>query len=305
MGSEGTLGIFTEAKVKLWPLPGHTLGGLVYFDTLEKVGRATQKILALEPTMLEIIERRILDLARQQKAELRPYLPEGVEAMLFIEFEEKDEAALRAKFASVEEAMKSENLSVDMKVARDKKDMVMLGKVRQISGPILNKTKGVKRPVACIEDAAVHPTLLPQYVAGLRSIFAKHGVEAGIYGHAGDGNMHLIIFLDLTREEEVTKMLALADEIYTLVLSLKGTISGEHGDGRLRTHYTRRQYPKLYGAFEEVKKIFDPENLFNPGSIVGATGNPLGEHLKFKSRDGKAALSPILTRVEEIGRAHV
>lgn len=300
VGSEGTLGIITEAKVKLWPLPGHTLGGLVYFDTLEKVGRATQKILALKPTMLEIIERRILDLARQQKAELRPFLPEGVEAMLFIEFEEKDEASLREKFASVEEAMKSENLSVDMKVARDKKDMVMLGKVRQISGPILNKTKGVKRPVACIEDAAVHPTLLPQYVAGLRSIFAKHGVEAGIYGHAGDGNMHLIIFLDLTREEEVTKMLALADEIYTLVLSLKGTISGEHGDGRLRTHYTRRQYPRLYGAFEEVKRIFDPENLFNPGSIVGAAGNPLGEHLKFKSRDGKAALSPILTQAESL-----
>ncbi len=296
VGSEGTLGIITEAKVRLWPLPEKTLGGLVYFDSLEKVGRAVQKILALKPTMLEIIERRILDLARQQKAELRPYLPENVEAMLFIEFEEKDEETLRGKFAKVGEEMKAENLSIDMKVARDKKDMEMLGKVRQISGPILNKTKGPKRPVAFIEDAAVHPTRLPQYIQGLREIFGKYGVEAGIYGHAGDGNMHLIVFLDLRQDEEVKKMLAIADETYALVLSLKGTISGEHGDGRLRTHYTKRQYPRLYAAFEEVKKLFDPDNIFNPGSIVGGDDNPLARHLKFKDRDETSALSSILTQ---------
>jgi len=296
VGSEGTLGIITEAKVKLWPLPGKTLGGLVYFDSLEKVGKAVVKILEFSPTMLEIIERRILDLARQQKAEMRPYLPDGIEAMLFIEFEEKDEAELRNKFAKVEQAMKSENLSIDMKVAKDKKDMEMLGKVRQISGPILNKTKGPKKPIAFIEDAAVHPTRLPQYIQGLRSIFSKYGVDAGVYGHAGDGNMHLMVFLDLRQEEEVKKMLAIADETYNLVFSLKGTISGEHGDGRLRTYYTKKQYPKLYAAFEEIKKLFDPDNIFNPGSIVGGGENPLAQYLKFKNKDEKAALSAILTK---------
>jgi anaerobic glycerol-3-phosphate dehydrogenase C subunit len=298
VGSEGTLGIITEAKVRLWPLPGNTLGGLIYFDSLDKVGTAVRKILELKPTMLEIIERRILDLARQQKAELRPYLPEGIEAMLFIEFEEKDEETLRAKFAETGQAMNAGNLALDMKVARNKKDMEMLGKVRQISGPILNKAKGPKRPVAFVEDAAVHPTRLPQYIRGLREIFGRHEVEAGIYGHAGDGNMHLMVFLDLRLGEDVRKMLAIAEETYDLVLSLKGTISGEHGDGRLRTHYTRRQYPGLYAAFEEIKQLFDPVNLFNPGIIVGGEVNPLAHHLKFKSRDEKSALSPILTREE-------
>ncbi|MCE5263768.1 MAG: anaerobic glycerol-3-phosphate dehydrogenase subunit C, partial [Deltaproteobacteria bacterium] len=217
-------------------------------------------------------------------------------AMLFIEFEEKDEESLRRKFAEVDGAMKAESLALDMKVAKDKKDMEMLGKVRQISGPILNKAKGPKRPVAFVEDAAVHPTRLPQYIRGLREIFGRHGVEAGIYGHAGDGNMHLMVFLDLCREEEVRKMLAIADETYDLVFSLKGTISGEHGDGRLRTHYTRRQYPQLYAAFAEVKQLFDPENLFNPGTIVGGEANPLGEQLKFKSRDERTTLSAALTR---------
>jgi anaerobic glycerol-3-phosphate dehydrogenase C subunit len=283
VGSEGTLGIITEAKVKLWPLPGKTLGGLVYFNDLEKVGPATQRILEFSPTMLEIIERRILDLAREQKAELRPYLPEGIEAVLFIEFE-GEEQELRDRFARVEKSLKGEKLAVEMKVARDPKDMAMLEKVRAISGPILNKTKGAKRPLAFIEDAAVHPSRLPQYIQGLREIFRRHEVDAGIYGHAGDGNMHLMVFLDLRRQEEVRKMVAIADAAYDLVLSLKGTISGEHGDGRLRTYYTRRQYPKLYPAFVEIKKLFDPENLFNPGVIVGGEENPLGRNLKFQEK---------------------
>lgn len=296
VGSEGTLGFITEAKIRLCPLPGKTLGGLVYFDNIEKVGPATQQILEFSPNMLEIIERRILDLARQQKAELRPYLPEGIEAVLFIEFEGEDEGLLRSRFAEVEQIMTSEKLAIEMKVAKDQKDMAMLEKVRAISGPILNKTKGPKRPVAFIEDAAVHPSRLPQYIKGLREIFRKQEVDAGIYGHAGDGNMHLMVFLDLRREEEVRKMVAIADAAYDLVLSLKGTISGEHGDGRLRTFYTKRQYPKLYPAFVEVKKLFDPDNILNPGTIVGGDENLLGQHLKFKKNEGKPPLENFLTR---------
>jgi anaerobic glycerol-3-phosphate dehydrogenase C subunit len=292
VGSEGTLAIFTAATVKLWPLPEKTLGGLVYFDDLEKVGPATLRILEFSPTMLEIIERRILDLARQQKAELRPYLPEGIEAVLFIEFEGEEED-LRDRFAKVERNLKGEKLAMEMKVAKDQKDMAMLEKVRAISGPILNKTKGPKRPLAFIEDAAVHPSRLPQYIKGLREIFSRHRVDAGIYGHAGDGNLHLMVFLDLRREEDVRKMVAMADEAYDLVLSLKGTISGEHGDGRLRTYYTKRQYPRLYPAFVEIKKLFDPENILNPGFIVGGGENPLGRNLKFQEKGG---LAPYLTR---------
>ncbi|MGA3174293.1 MAG: anaerobic glycerol-3-phosphate dehydrogenase subunit C [Syntrophorhabdales bacterium] len=290
VGSEGTLGLVTEAKLRLWPKAGKTLGGLVYFDDLEKIGPATLKILDSSPTMLEIIERRILDLARQQKAELRPYLPEGIEAVLFIEFEGGGEEEFRERFARVEKDLVP-GLAAEMRVAKDRKDMAMLEKVRAVSGPILNKTKGPKRPLAFVEDAAVHPSRLPQYIGGLREIFRRSEVDAGIYGHAGDGNMHLMVFLDLRREDEVRKMVALADAVYDLVLSLKGTISGEHGDGRLRTYYTRRQYCRLYQAFEEVKRLFDPDFILNPGSIVGGEENPLGLHLKFRKEvGGKAAV---------------
>ena len=289
VGSEGTIGLITEATLRLSPLPGRTLGGLVYFDDLEKVGPATVRILESTPTMLEIIERRILDLARQQKAELRPYLPEGAEAVLFIEFEGGGEDELHSRFAAVEKDLLAAGLAIEMRVAKDARDMAMLEKVRSVSGPILNKTKGPKRPVAFIEDAAVHPSRLPQYIKGLRQIFKRYDVDAGIYGHAGDGNMHLMVFLDLRRQEEVRKMVALADAAYDLVLSLKGTISGEHGDGRLRTYYTKRQYPRLYEAFKEIKALFDPDSILNPGSIVGGDENPLPLFLKFKQEKGTAA----------------
>ena len=149
-------------------------------------------------------------------------------------------------------------------MAKDQKDMAMLEKVRAISGPILNKAKGPKRPLAFIEDAAVHPSRLPQYISGLREIFGKQGVEAGIYGHAGDGNMHLMVFLDLRREEEVRKMVEIADQTYDLVLSLKGTISGEHGDGRLRTYYTKRQYPEALSCLCGAEKVLRPGQHTQP-----------------------------------------
>jgi anaerobic glycerol-3-phosphate dehydrogenase C subunit len=286
VGSEGTLGIITGAKLRLVPFPGRARGGLIYFDNLDHVGPATQKLLELSPSMLEIIERQIIDLARKQKAEMRPYLPEGTEALLFAEFEEEDGEEFPRKFIEAERLLvQHEKLATSVKVARNEEETAMFEKVRSISGPILNKAKGPKRPLAFIEDAAVHPSLLSKYIMGLREIFRKVEVEASIYGHAGDGNLHLMVFLDLREDSEVKKMLELTDACYDLVLSLKGTISGEHGDGRLRTYYLRKQYPNLYPAMMEIKNLFDPKNILNPGCIVGGEKNPLNQHLKYVSQD--------------------
>jgi len=286
VGSEGTLGIITEAKLRLVPLPGRARGGLIYFDNLDHVGRATQKLLELSPSMLEIIERQILDLARKQKAEMRPYLPEGIEALLFVEFEEENGARAQQKFIEAERLLvQQEKLATSLKVAGNEEEMAMFEKVRSISGPILNKTKGPKKPLAFIEDAAVHPSLLSQYISGLREIFKKVEVEASIYGHAGDGNPHLMVFLDLRNDSEKKKMIELTNACYDLVLSLKGTISGEHGDGRLRTYYLSKQYPNLYPAMVEIKNLFDSKNILNPGCIVGGEKNPLDQHLKYDFQD--------------------
>src|SRR4030066_715356 len=282
VGSEGTLGILTEVTLRLMPLPGKALGGLFYFNNLDHVGAAQQKLLEFSPTMLEIIERQILDLARKQKAELKPYLPEGIEAILFVEFQEENEDQLHQKFRELEEkVIHQEKLAFDLKVAKDDKDMAMLEKVRSVSGPLFYKIKGSKKPIAFMEDATVHPSYLSQYIKGLRKLFKRFEVDASIYGHAGDGNLHLMVFLDLTRENEIKKMVSLAEACYDFVLTLKGTISGEHGDGRLRTFYLKKQYPTLYPAMVEIKNLFDPQHIFNPGCIVGDDHNLLGQHLTF------------------------
>jgi anaerobic glycerol-3-phosphate dehydrogenase C subunit len=282
VGSEGTLAIFTEAKLRLADSGGKTHTAFFYFDTLDTVGRATVEILKFSPTMLEIMEKQIIDLARGKYPEMKAYLPEGIEATLFVEFEGQSEEELQEKMRRVEQRLiQEEKLAVSLKAARDARDQEMLTKVRRVSGPILNKVKGTKKPIAFIEDAAVHPRRLGEYIAGLREILKRNGAEASIYGHAGDGNLHVMVFLDMKNPEDVARMVRITDESCDLVLRLKGTISGEHGDGLLRTAYVPRQYPRLYPAFVELKKLFDPQNVLNPGRVVGDDPDLMGKHLKF------------------------
>jgi anaerobic glycerol-3-phosphate dehydrogenase C subunit len=284
VGSEGTLGVFTEAKLRLADLPGKTHTALIYFNTLDTVGEATVEILKLSPTMLEIMEKQIIDLARSKYKEMKPYLPEEIEATLFVEFEGESEEDLKKKMGQVEQRLvNEEKLAISLQAARDPKDKEMLTKVRSVSGPILNKVKGPKKPIAFIEDAAVHPSRLGEYIAGLRGILKRNGAEASIYGHAGDGNLHVMVFLDLKKAEDVARMVRITDESCDLVLRLKGTISGEHGDGLLRTAYVPRQYPKLYGAFVELKRLFDPEKILNPGRVVGNDPDLMSKNLKYGS----------------------
>ncbi len=281
VGSEGTLALVSEATLQLSTIPEKSLSGFVYFDDLDKVGLATQQILEEGPSMIEIMEKHILDLAREQYPDLAEFFPENTDASLFIEFQEKTETLLREKFSRVRKRLLEESrLAESMLEARNAADMQKFTKIRSISGPILNRMKGPRRPVAFVEDAAVHVSRLPEYISGLRKLFEKFNVKAAIYGHAGDGNLHTMAILDLRHQDDVKTMQALSDAVCDLVLSLKGTVSGEHADGRLRTFYVKRQYPHLYGAMKEIKAIFDPKGIMNPGVIISDDNNLLGENLK-------------------------
>ena len=281
VGSEGTLALVSEATLQLSTIPEKSLSGFVYFDDLDKVGLATQQILEEGPSMIEIMEKHILDLAREHYPDLAEYFPENTDASLFIEFQEESEALLRDKFSRVRKRLLEDSrLAKSMLEARNAADMQIFTKIRSISGPILNRMKGPRRPVAFVEDAAVHVSRLPEYISGLRKLFEKFNVKAAIYGHAGDGNLHNMAILDLRHQDDVKIMQELSDAVCDLVLSLKGTVSGEHADGRLRTFYVKRQYPHLYSAMKEIKAIFDPKGIMNPGVIISDDNNLLGENLK-------------------------
>jgi len=283
VGSEGTLGIVTQATLKLMPMVSRRLSGMVYFRELSSVGEATQRILEFEPSMVEIMEKQILDLARKNYPGLGQHIPEGTEAVLVVELEGEEEAPLREAFSKMAHQLLENKLAWEFKVASGPKEMALFSRIRSISGPILNKVKGSRKPRAFIEDPAVHPSRLPQYIDGLRGLFAKHGVEASIYGHAGDGNLHSMVFLDLSSPQDIQRMAALSADVYELVLKLKGTISGEHGDGRLRTQFLPLQYPRLHLAFKEIKQVFDPEGILNPGVIVAQPQDLLQKNLRFQS----------------------
>jgi len=282
VGSEGTLALVSEATLRLAPLPQETLSGFVYFDDLGMVGEATQRILEQGPAMIEIMEKHILDLAREHNPELAEYFPENTEATLFIEFQEAGIEKLLAKFDAVRKCLlEDKRLAVSVVQARNREDMANFSRVRSISGPILNRMKGPRRPIAFIEDAAVHVSRLPEYISGLRGLFDKFNVKAAIYGHAGDGNLHTMAILDLRQPEDVKTMLDLADAVFDLVLSLNGTISGEHADGRLRSRYVARQYPNLYQAMLKIKALFDPQGIMNPGVIISQNDTLPAENLKY------------------------
>ncbi len=281
-GSEGTLALVTEAELTMAPLPRASLTALIYFDTIESVGQATEEILKFQPAMLEIIERHILELARERWCELKPFLPDGIEAVLFIEFQGEELEELASRMKALEHRLAKElHIVTGFRVAKNTAERQLLVRVRKASGPVLNKARGKRKPVAFIEDAAVNPLRLSEYIMGLKEIFNRHGVQAAIYGHAGDGNLHIMPFLNLKDPEDVARMKSIAEETYDLVLSLRGTISAEHGDGLLRSAYVRRQYGELCDAMVAVKRLFDPGGIFNPGRVVECEPDSLVKHLKY------------------------
>ncbi|MBI2211889.1 MAG: 4Fe-4S dicluster domain-containing protein, partial [Deltaproteobacteria bacterium] len=131
--------------------------------------------------------------------------------------------------------------------------------------------KGDKKPIAFVEDTAVEPAKLPEFIKRFKEILGRHDARAGYYGHCSVGCMHIRPLINLKQEGEVKKMVAIADEVTELVLEFHGALSGEHGDGLARSHFNERLYgPALYNAFRQIKRSFDPNNLMNPGKIVDA-----------------------------------
>lgn len=268
-GSEGTLALVTKAELSIRNRPHKNASALLYFDGLKNTGEAAALLRDAGASMIEIIEKTILDLARQRWPELETYIPPGVEVVFFIEFQGDDEKELETKIDRVESALVKEgHLAISMRRARTAEERRNLIRVRKASGPVLNRTPGKKKAIAFIEDAAVHPRKLSEYLAGLREILRKYDVQAGIYGHAGDGNLHVMPLLDLSDPDDIKKMHMIAEDSFNLVMRLKGTVSAEHGDGIVRTPFVQRQYKDLYKAFVKIKRLFDPQNIFNPGRII-------------------------------------
>ena len=281
VGSEGTLAFSTRIELKLSPLLGPRAVGACHFGSFHEAMVAAQHIVALKPIAVELIDRTMLGLAREIamfKPTVDAFLRGDPEAILFVEFaEDRDENARRLKALAA--LIGDLGLSWDKTGAKwggvvdvlDPKLQTAIGEVRTAGLNIMMSMKEEGKPISFVEDCAVPLEHLADYTAQLTEIFEKNGTRGTWYAHAAVGCLHVRPVLNLRLEKDVRAMRAIAEEAFAMVRAYKGSHSGEHGDGIVRSEFHETMFgPQLVHAFEEVKDRFDPQHLFNPGKIVRA-----------------------------------
>ena len=268
-GSEGTLGLITAATLRTSPLPAHVGSALLFFESLEKAARAALEITTLGPSACDMMDRRHLSLARESDPRYELLIPQAAEAVLLVEHQADTASELSARLEeTVSTLQEKSQISSGAYIADDRYDHEMLWQLARHYVPTLYRLKGNSRPVPIVEDIAVPPEELPEFLHRAQQILKKEHVTASFFGHAGHGQLHIRPFLDLSSQDDIHKMAALTDQLYQEVWQVGGTISGEHGDGLSRTPYVAEQYGPLADAFTEIKELFDPQEILNPGKIV-------------------------------------
>ena len=272
VGSEGTLGFFTGIELDLQPLPAHRVLGVCHFPVFHEAMSSTQHIVALEPSAVELVDRTLIELARDIAA-FRPTVERFVrgtpDALLLVEFAGEDRAALLAGLAQLGELMADLGFPGAVVEVVEPAFQRAVWEVRKAGLNIMMSMKGDGKPVSFVEDCAVRLEDLAEYTRRLDAIFARHGTRGTWYAHASVGTLHVRPIIDLKVEDGARTMRAIAEECFEMVREYRGSHSGEHGDGIVRSEFHEAMFgPRLVGAFEEVKDAFDPKGLFNPGKIV-------------------------------------
>ena len=279
VGSEGTLALIVGVELQLADLPGGHAAVCAGFPTLEAAVNASTRAVALGAASCELLDRTFLDLVRN--ASPVADLGDAVEAMLLLDAEAATQAEADALAASIASAFESFG-AVGLTQANGPEAIAALWHIRHAASPILNTMAHIGVSMQFIEDGCVPPQALPEYVRGVRSIMEHHGFAGVIFGHAGDGNVHVNPLVDVTKAGWRDRIAAALDEVVTLTSVLGGTLAGEHGDGRLRTPFLTRVWANdAIVLFDLVKKCFDPRGILNPGVKVALPGQKALGDIKY------------------------
>jgi FAD/FMN-containing dehydrogenase/Fe-S oxidoreductase len=282
VGSEGTLVVVVEMKMRLVVRPPHTALDVVHYRTLEEALESSSDILTTDPYAVELTDKMILDLARAniEQRQRMGFVQGDPAAIMIVEYAGESEAEVRAKVEAFEALRARKGIGYHGHRAFEPAEQQSIWKLRKSGLGLLLGMKGDKKPIAFVEDTAVEPAKLPAFIARFREILGRHDAAAGYYGHCSVGCLHIRPLINLKDAAEIRKMQRIAEEITALVLEFGGALSGEHGDGRARSPFNEALYgPLLYDAFRQVKRAFDPKGLLNPGNIVDAP--PMTEHLRY------------------------
>ncbi|HEX4602196.1 MAG TPA: FAD-binding oxidoreductase [Gemmatimonadales bacterium] len=265
VGSEGTLAFVTAVAWHLEPIPTDVAGVALGFRSVDELAAALPYLLALNPAAVELLDRTLLDLVGDGGGALPP----GLDGLLLVEFERETAAAARGVVGDAVRGLRAATQHVETAV--DRAGLAKLWAVRHLASPALARLPEARRSLQVIEDACVPLERLGAYVAGIRAAAARHRVPVAMFGHAGDGHVHVNALPDTTRRGWKDALAGLFEEATALVLGLGGTPSGEHGVGRLRAGLLERVYgPAVVGLFRDLKRAYDARAILNPGVILPA-----------------------------------
>ena len=282
VGSEGTLATTVEATVNLVPVPNLTALCVVHFESLIASMEAMQPILECNPTAVELIDKTILDMARGslEFSRLTTFIQGEPAALLAVEFYGETQAALESQLERLEKMLKSGGFGYAFVRCFTAEEKSRVWETRKAGLGLLMGMKGDAKPVGFVEDAAVPIAHLPEYVRRFDEIVTAHDTTAAYYAHASVGLLHNRPIVNLKSETDIQKMHDIAREVRDLLMELDGAMSGEHGDGLVRSEWIESMFgPEIYQALTEVKRAFDPNGIMNPGKIVDAP--PMTENLRF------------------------
>ena len=280
VGSEGTLLTVTEAKLRIVPRPKLKALAVLHFRELIESMEATVATLDLEPTAVELVDSMIIRQARTnlEYARMMDFVQDDPEAILIVEVAGDTEVELLSKLEMLEERMTRSGLGYAVRRLMKPEDQAKAWAVRKAGLGLMMNARGDAKPLPFVEDTAVAPEALPEYIRRFNEIVREHGTTAGYYGHASVGCLHIRPLINLRLQEDVDKMVSIATQVSDLVLEFGGSMSGEHGDGLVRSVWNEKMFgARLYKAFRQVKQAFDPKGIMNPGKIVDAP--PMTENL--------------------------
>jgi FAD/FMN-containing dehydrogenase/Fe-S oxidoreductase len=289
VGSEGTLAYSKRLTLKLAPIPKHKALGVCHFPAFYRAMESAQHIVRLDPDAVELVDRTMIELARGNRA-FEPVVREFVrgepEAILLVEFAGDERDVQIAKLRRLVELMGDLGLPGSVVEITDAKLQKAVWEVRKAGLNIMMSMKGDGKPVSFIEDCAVPLEHLAEYTDRLTRVFEKHGTRGTWYAHASVGTLHVRPILDM-RTDGAQKMRAIAEEACAMVREFKGAYSGEHGDGLVRSEWIEPIVgARLTRALGEIKALFDPKGLMNPGKIVRPT--KMDDRSLFRFKPGYA-----------------
>jgi FAD/FMN-containing dehydrogenase len=293
VGAEGTLGFMTEVEWRLDPTPLHRGGLRILLPDYRAIESLVTRLVELGAAAVELLDRTFLDLVAAHGGALADTARSpGVEAVLLVELEAANEDEIRELTASAVTVARVEGLEVD--AALSPEGTTRLWQLRHAASPILAGLPPERRSLQVIEDGCVPVSRLGDYIAAIRRAASARGLTAVIFGHAGDGNVHVNLLPELARPGWERDVAALLEEVTEAVIRLGGVPSGEHGDGRLRAGFLERVYgAEIVSLFRHVKTSFDPLGIMNPGIILPSGEPPIS---RLKAGDGAVSLPTDIAR---------